>query len=94
MNNYPDGFDQGLLDGPSWEGEIDVDCHEKASLVIVPHAMGVDISRGGSVTLNAAALGIWGTDDCPFEGFVEAERWGDIITWKCPLCGADHEDEA
>lgn len=34
------------------------------------------------------------TDDaCTFDGEVDAQVWNFTLTWTCPWCGAEHEDD-
>jgi hypothetical protein len=31
--------------------------------------------------------------DCPFDGEVDVAWWSTTRTWRCPVCGAEHEEE-
>lgn len=30
---------------------------------------------------------------CPFEGEVIAQAYGGVLTWTCPVCGYEHEED-
>lgn len=71
-------------------GEVHV---YSAYIVEVLSKFKVEDARWLAYALKTQPFGIAEDVACPFEGPVEVEHWNDSLTWQCPLCETNHEED-
>lgn len=58
-----------------------------------PKALPVEVSLLFGLVRDADLSGVVEDVECPFKGTVDVQYWNHRVTWTCPLCGYDHEED-
>lgn len=103
LSNYPPGVtgNEIQIAGPSWEGEITRTCTAEDVEVEI---LGTDAlallaeNRAGRTTTMVvdfvrSAYSAY-LPECPFiDGEVYAWAYDGVLSWTCPVCGGEYEEE-
>lgn len=95
--------------GPDWEGEVEVSCDaqnvqlyvlsgEADTALTLMTRLRVDDPVGAATlprlvqTVRNGLIEV-PLDECPFEGEVYGWAFHGVLTWVCPLCQTEHQED-